>query len=216
MPRKKITLNRRSQILQAADRLFTHYGFEKTTIEDISREAGIPRATIYLEFQGGKEAILMAHIAEYMEQMLAEMQKIAKTARTGRLEALKQALLHCVLSAYDKASHQFDPNNIERCSKHIRCEMGEFFKRRNAFYAEALRQAALAGEISGDADFEYLAELISQACISWMPLHTLHLPRETLEQRANTFFSVFLTGLAHLKTPRKMLRINAPAGHALP
>lgn len=197
MSHKKTSKNRRSEILKTAERLFTHYGYEKTTMEDISREAGIPRATIYLEFPGGKEAILMANMAEYMERMLSEMRQITRSARTGRLQALKQALLHYVLAAYDKASHQFDPNNVEKCSKRIRNEMGEFFKRRDAFLAEILQQAALAGEIPETADCKQLAKLLAQGCLSWMPLHTMHLPRDVVESQANAFFSVFLTGLAH-------------------
>jgi AcrR family transcriptional regulator len=203
MARKKIITNRRSEILQAADRLFTHYGFEKTTMEDISREAGIPRATIYLEFPGGKEDILMANIADYMEQILAEMQKIVKSSKTGRLEALRQAMVYNILSAYDKATHQFDPNNVEKCSKRVRTEMGEFFNRRNAFYADVFRQAALAGEIQEYPDYEQLAEILNQGSIGWMPLHTMWLSRETLERNANTFFSILLTGLAHPKNNRK-------------
>jgi AcrR family transcriptional regulator len=204
MARKKLITNRRAEILQAADRLFTHYGFAKTTMEDISREAGIPRATIYLEFPGGKEDILMAHLQDFMEQTLAEMQRAAKTSKTGRLEALRQAILFCILSAHDKATHQFDPSNIEKCSNRIRNEMGEFFKRRDAFYADMLRQAALAGEIQEQPDYEALAALISQSCIGWMPLHTMTLPREAVERGAGTCLSMMLTGLANAKSPRKL------------
>lgn len=202
MARKKTITDRRGEVLRSADRLFTHYGYEKTTMEDISREAGIPRATIYLEFPGGKEDILTAHIAEYLERILSEMQKITKSAKTGRLEALKQALLHCILSAYDKATHQFDPNNIEKCSTRIRTEMNEYYERRHTFYAEVLQQAALAGEIQSGQDYLLLAELISHGCRSWMPSFTIRLPRETLERNVNSYLSILLTGLAHQKAKK--------------
>src|SRR3954453_13633623 len=51
------SLERRSAILRAANRLFEHYGHGKTTIADVAREAQIGVGTVYLEFES-KEAIV--------------------------------------------------------------------------------------------------------------------------------------------------------------
>jgi AcrR family transcriptional regulator len=50
---------RREAILEAASRLFRHYGPSKTTVADIAREAGVGVGTLYLEFKS-KDAILAA------------------------------------------------------------------------------------------------------------------------------------------------------------
>jgi AcrR family transcriptional regulator len=197
MPRKKNILDRKEQILQAADRLFNHYSYEKTTMEDISKESGIPRATIYLEFSGGKEDILIANMERYMRQMLAEMRAMAKVSKNGRLETLKQAMLYYVLSAHDKSiSAQFDPNNMDRHTKRIRGEMGEYFKARTEFFAEMLDQAVLAGEVPGECETKRLAEVIAHGLNCFLPPLNLRLSREVLEKDANTFFSLLLSGLA--------------------
>jgi AcrR family transcriptional regulator len=59
--------SRKFKILESARKLFSHYGFEKTTIEDIAKEAELGKGTIYLEFDN-KEAILMAIIRNFIEE----------------------------------------------------------------------------------------------------------------------------------------------------
>src|SRR5262245_17349677 len=50
-------VDRREQILEAADRLLRHYGPHKTTIADVAREANVGVGTVYLEFCS-KEALI--------------------------------------------------------------------------------------------------------------------------------------------------------------
>lgn len=195
MARKKAILDRRSQIIQAADQLFSYFSYEKTTMEDISREAGIPRATIYLEFPGGKEDILMANIGLYLAELLEGMRALIRQSRSTRLEALKEAILYLLLSAYDKSRQQCDPNNIQRYSKRVREEMGWYFDERQKLIAEALKQAAMAGEISLSQNYEEIARMICYGIQSFLPSAGLNLDRETLNRDAQMFFSLLLSGL---------------------
>jgi AcrR family transcriptional regulator len=48
------------RVIEAALTCFARWGIAKTTSEDIAREAGISRATVYRAFPGGKAAILQA------------------------------------------------------------------------------------------------------------------------------------------------------------
>jgi AcrR family transcriptional regulator len=50
---------REKRILDAAAALFTHYGFDKTTVSDIAAEAGVSKGAIYLHFES-KENLLEA------------------------------------------------------------------------------------------------------------------------------------------------------------
>ncbi len=52
---------RRQRILDTAVSLFTHYGYDKTTVSDIAREAGVSKGAIYLHFES-KDALLEALI----------------------------------------------------------------------------------------------------------------------------------------------------------
>lgn len=69
---------RATAILDAAAELFGHYGYDKTTVSDIARAAGISKGAIYLHF-ASKEALLEALI-------LREMERYARTW-LARIEA---------------------------------------------------------------------------------------------------------------------------------
>jgi AcrR family transcriptional regulator len=197
MGRKKIIADRKERIIQSADRLFNHYGLEKTTMEDISREAGIPRATIYLEFSGGKEDILMASIERYLEQTLTAMKELAKQSRNGRLETLKQAILYNILCNHDRTKDfKYSIPTMERYSKKVRLEMESFFLARLEFFTDLLRQAALGGEISSNFDASRFANILEYGFASFMPPLSNRLTREELERDANAFFSLLLSGMA--------------------
>lgn len=201
MARKKIIIDRKERILESADRLFNHYGLEKTTMEDISKEAGIPRATIYLEFSGGKEDILMASIELYLERTLTAMRELARQSRTGRLETLKQAILHNILSAHDRSTNfQYSVPNLERYSKRVRAEMDTFFNARREFFADLLKQAALGGEIPVEYDCTRMAAILHYGFASFTPPFGNLLSREDLEKDATAFFSLLLSGMAKNKS----------------
>jgi AcrR family transcriptional regulator len=50
------------QIAEAALRLFARYGYKRTSMDDIAREAGVARATLYLHFKG-KDDVFRAMLA---------------------------------------------------------------------------------------------------------------------------------------------------------
>lgn len=48
-------LERPTRILEAAARLMARYGYDKTTMEDIAREAGVSKGAIYLEWSSRED-----------------------------------------------------------------------------------------------------------------------------------------------------------------
>ena len=70
-------LEREERILNAAAELFIHYGFDKTTVSDIAREAGISKGAIYLHYQSKDElfeALLVREMAVYAETWLTNLE----------------------------------------------------------------------------------------------------------------------------------------------
>jgi AcrR family transcriptional regulator len=54
--------DKRDRILDAAQSLFLRYGVKRTSIDDVAREAGVAKGTVYLSFES--KAALFAAIAE--------------------------------------------------------------------------------------------------------------------------------------------------------
>lgn len=64
---------REQRILDAASKLIVHYGFDKTTVSDIARDAGISKGAIYLHFDSKDalfEALLVHEMQFYSERWL--------------------------------------------------------------------------------------------------------------------------------------------------
>ena len=69
---------RKAEILVAAKQLFEHYGFTKTTVADIAREAGLGVGTVYLEFQS-KDSISGALCKTHRETILGAMRDVIES-----------------------------------------------------------------------------------------------------------------------------------------
>jgi AcrR family transcriptional regulator len=53
----------RQRIVEAAYTCVARHGVAKTTIEDVAREAGMSRATVYRAFPGGRDEVINATVA---------------------------------------------------------------------------------------------------------------------------------------------------------
>ena len=73
------------RILEAALRCIARWGMAKTTLDDIAREAGCSRATIYRAFPGGKQSVIHAtgerELRCFLDDLSAE---VATSTRCGR------------------------------------------------------------------------------------------------------------------------------------
>ncbi|MBN8620470.1 MAG: helix-turn-helix transcriptional regulator, partial [Anaerolineae bacterium] len=72
MPDNNPNIERENRILDAAARLITHYGFDKTTVSDIAEAAGISKGAVYLHYKS-KEALFEALIIRESETILEDM-----------------------------------------------------------------------------------------------------------------------------------------------
>lgn len=61
------------RLLQAAFACVARYGIAKTTVEDVAREAGVSRATVYRQFPGGKDQLISETIRWESDRFLAEL-----------------------------------------------------------------------------------------------------------------------------------------------
>ena len=91
--------NVRDQILQAAEKRLWHYGYKKTTIDEIAADASVGKGTVYLHFES-KEDIYSAIVGQFKGQVLAEQEEIARSDRLSPLEKLRQFLKLPVLMAH--------------------------------------------------------------------------------------------------------------------
>jgi AcrR family transcriptional regulator len=81
---------RRNLILDAAGRTFGQYGFRKTTVGDIVREAGMARATVYKYFSS-KEEMFRAVVEREVEDIVSAV-KLAVEGESTTYDRLRVAI----------------------------------------------------------------------------------------------------------------------------
>ena len=91
----------RDAILDATDRLLTKYGYKKMTIDDLAKEAGIGKGSVYLHFSS-KEEVALSHIDRIVDRLKIKLRSIAQ--KDTSVEArLHEMLLERVLFRFDSA-----------------------------------------------------------------------------------------------------------------
>jgi len=71
----------RDQIIEAADKHFSRYGYEKTTVSDLAKAIGFSKAYIY-KFFDSKQAIGEAICSKTVNQILVEVEQAVAGAST--------------------------------------------------------------------------------------------------------------------------------------
>ena len=93
-------------VVDAALACFSRWGVAKTTLDDIAREAGCSRATVYRLFPGGKDVVLDAvagrELARFFEGMRAEL-----ALATDLEDLLVAGVSYAARSIRDHAALQF-------------------------------------------------------------------------------------------------------------
>jgi AcrR family transcriptional regulator len=89
----------RDRILDAVERLLARYGYRKTTVGDLAREAGLGKRTIYLHFPS-KEEVALSSIDRIVERLTARLREAAGEPAPPA-ERLRQMLLLRVLFRFD-------------------------------------------------------------------------------------------------------------------
>ncbi len=88
-------IKRKSQLIQAASRVFARKGFDGATTEDISREAGLTKGALYFHFKS-KEDIFLAVIKDHTEDQIARLFKILESDSN-----LESVVDNCIRASFD-------------------------------------------------------------------------------------------------------------------
>jgi AcrR family transcriptional regulator len=80
------------RITSALLRCVGRWGLSKTTIEDVAKEAGVSRATVYRLFPGGKNAIMQAAVLGEVRSLLAVL--TVELAQVDQVEDCLTVAMH--------------------------------------------------------------------------------------------------------------------------
>lgn len=195
---------RRTAILDAAERLFRHYGPGKTTISDIAREVGIGVGSVYLEF-ASKDAIV-GELASHRHQRV--LQAMRSAAREGsfsdRMARMLEARVEALYDLFEEGAHSCD---LLLCRDDSDRSAWTSFQQEEAIlFASLLEQGARSGEFA-IFDLRPTADLIQRAFATLSPPRLFEQSRVEARKSARAMTSLLLNGLVARR------RISGSEGH---
>lgn len=91
----------RARILRAAAALFHRQGFDRTTMQEIAREVGLTKGSLYHHIRG-KQALLYEILQHTLDRSMPELERIAAAPLSAR-DRLRQAVrLHILTLVSDR------------------------------------------------------------------------------------------------------------------
>jgi AcrR family transcriptional regulator len=198
--------DKRAAILRAAWGMIRHYGFTKTTIDDIAKRACVGKGTVYLYFQG-KADIMLALTELTNDRIATELGRIASGPGSPE-ERLRACLNHRALKLFDivhKYPHGEEfigsmlPEIVDRIARYVRAQ--------GALLAGIIREGNESGDFAvedPDATGQLLAELFEFLAPPYYRLKS----RRSLEKLSSQSLDLMFAGL------RARPRVQAAKAHA--
>lgn len=162
------SLDTREAILDATDRLMQRYGFRKMTMDDIAKEAGVSKRTIYTYFPG-KDEVGLSSIARVVASAQEQMRTVAEGSGTHG-ERLQRMLVSRVMTRVESVSAY--RQSLDELFEAVRPTYLE--RRRQAFdtettlIADLIDEGRKAGEFSVDSPWR-VAEMMLRATNAFLP-----------------------------------------------
>lgn len=135
-------------IVLAGLKLFTQYGYRKTSIDDIANAAQVAKRTVYLHFEN-KAAVFLA-ILEYLGDQVRQRCAAAESAggtAVDRLTGLLDAYYGMAFELFSKSEHM--PELQETFSLLARARIGDLNTEYEDRLARFLRSLQRTGAIGG-------------------------------------------------------------------
>ncbi|CAN5642087.1 hypothetical protein BH18ACI1_BH18ACI1_07700 [soil metagenome] len=187
----------REAILDATDRFLSNFGYKKMIIDDLAREVGIGKGSIYLHFSS-KEEIALSHIDRIVERVKEQLEAIAKSAVSDE-EKLRQMLLTRVLLRFDSVQHYKQSLNdlLAGLRPKLLARRKQYFAEEAEIFAKVIKEGQVKKEFQEENAVE-LAEIFLLATNSLLPfsLTTQELgERREIEEKTLRVADLLLKGL---------------------
>jgi AcrR family transcriptional regulator len=193
----------RDRILDATERLLARYGYPKTTMDDLAREAGIGKRTIYLHF-ASKEEVALSSIDRIVDRLTERLRAVAGSDLPADRRVRRMLLLR-VLFRFDSVRdyhHSFDELFASLRPAYL-ARRQRYFDAEAAVFAGVLREGRAAGLFACD-DPLAAAQTLLLATNALLPsgLSVRELgKRSEVEAKTARIADLLLTGLVRRRAP---------------
>ena len=186
-------MERRQQILSAAEGLLVAQGVRKTTVAEIARAACIGVGSVYLEF-GSKDDIILELSSRYFDGILRAMRRATMTegGYQQRLRAMLYARHEAMLAAGRGGQAAAELVDCAGCQA-VAQARARFERAQRELFVDLMELACEAGEFAGEP--AALCEGVLLATEGLCPPALYRLSAQEAQRRLERLVDVLLTGL---------------------
>jgi len=137
----------RDLILDAVDALLARYGYGKMTMEDVAKQVGIGKGTIYLHFPS-KEELVLAHIDRIAGTVVRKLEELAGSSDPID-RRLRRMLVLRVLHRFDSVVHysQSLGDLLSSVRAPLLVRRRAYFEKEAGVFEGVLREGARVGSL---------------------------------------------------------------------
>ena len=170
---------REQRILDTAANLFVHYGYDKTAVSDIAREAGISKGAIYLHFKSKDELLEVLIIRETVKYGENWLELINEDPIGGTIGGMYKNMLYALSgSKFMAATFRKDGRIL---GNYLR-KPGNFFQatdsKQNSRY-DFVKMMQEAGAVRKDIDPEIIAHIMNMLSYGLIAMSDI-MPQENI------------------------------------
>ncbi len=184
---------KRDAIIHAAWGLIRHYGYSKTTIDDIAKKAKVGKGTVYIYFRSKTE--IMLALTDLTNQRITHKLEQLASENKPPAERLRACVLYRLMTLFDlvnRYAHSEDviasilPEIVERLERYVR--------RHGELLGQIVSEGCSTGILASD-DPEATGQLLANLFEFMTPPYYRFKSRKSLERFAGQTINLILNGL---------------------
>jgi len=184
----------RTKILDAARDRMHHYGFKKTTIDEVAADAGVGKGTVYLYFES-KEDIALAIMAHFKEVNIERMDEVSRDHGRTIESKLTEILSRQIMAAHESCRQ--NPGSIDlilSMKPHVQMRLRPYFEQEIGIIANVLEDGNQVGLLSVDEPLA-TARLLKHMVSGFWPPYPCTADVNRIEEEIAAIVNLVVTGM---------------------
>jgi len=186
--------SREKQILDAAARVFREKGYQRATIEDVAREVGLLKGSLYYHIKSKDELLFKVAIVP-LKTTTEELKNIVKSNKNAS-EKLRTAIIDRIraFNNYHTEMTVFFQEKFEELPEEERNILRNGQREDESLWAEIIKEGMEKGEFKKDLDIKIVTKGIMGMC-HWLYKWYRNEGRLSAENISEIFMDLILNGI---------------------
>jgi TetR/AcrR family fatty acid metabolism transcriptional regulator len=190
----KRTSQKYDAILEASIRVIAKYGYHRSQISEIAKEAGVAGGTIYLYFEN-KEDLLISIFREKIGHFVRKAKQRLALSSCPKKQLFHIILLHLKYLEANPALAVVVQMELRQSDPHVRKEISELMQAYLNLIEHVMEQGKLSGIFRKNLDIRLARKMIFGTLDDLVTSWVLHQQKYSLQEMAEPVYQMFVDGI---------------------